>query len=164
MEVAAQQQQALTGIAPHLAPVAECEDLVLLSEGMNDGRALAIGVTQLRTPKVPRAQVAALLPDVARRARAAAQERGEREPDKGQAVATCALGFECLQRTSVQGAVRPGKARYLAMPTAMARGRKAPFEAAPVASACLACRDATGTAIPFDLGHRRGARLLVKRL
>ena len=86
MKVAAEEQQALTGIAPHLAPIAECEDLVLLGEGMNDGRALAIRVTQLGTPKVPRAQMAALLPDIARRARAAAQVRGEREPDKGQAV------------------------------------------------------------------------------
>mmetsp|Transcript_32338 Transcript_32338/g.84798 ORF Transcript_32338/g.84798 Transcript_32338/m.84798 type:complete len:327 (-) Transcript_32338:68-1048(-) len=61
MKVAPQQQQAFPCIAPHLAPIAQRKDLVLLGEGMNDWRALAIGVTQLCTPKVPRAEVAALL-------------------------------------------------------------------------------------------------------
>ena len=68
---------------------------------MNDGQALAICVAQLGTPKVPRAQMAALLPGVAWRVRAAAQERGEREPDKGHAVGMCAMSSKFLQHTSV---------------------------------------------------------------
>ena len=57
MKVAPKQQQAPARIAAHLAPVAQLKDLIPLGEGMNDGRALAICVAQLGTPKVPRAQV-----------------------------------------------------------------------------------------------------------
>ena len=58
--------------------------------------------------------MAALLPDIARRVRAAAQERGEREPDKGQAVGTCTMGSEHLQRTSVDQSSRAWMATCLA--------------------------------------------------